>query len=94
MPYMFVRITLSSFDSWKAAWDSPDQVQVRKAYGCKSARIFRGNESTDEVIILTEWDDIGGAKDWGISDELRELMTHTGGAGRPDVLYLNDVTKG
>jgi len=93
MPYMFVRIKLSSFDQWKQAWDSAEQVEIRKAFGCKSAQVFRGYESADEVIILTEWDDIGDAKDWGISDELRELMHHTGGSGQPDVLYLNDVTK-
>ncbi len=93
MPYMFVRITLSDYDRWKRAWDSPEQMQIRKAFGCKSARVYRGHESTNEVIILTEWDQIDEAREWGISDELRELMHHTGGAGRPDVLYLNEVTK-
>ena len=42
MPYMFVRIKLSSFDQWKQAWDSAEQVEIRKAFGCKSAQVFRG----------------------------------------------------
>ncbi|MBI4340008.1 MAG: antibiotic biosynthesis monooxygenase [Chloroflexi bacterium] len=92
MPYMFVRITLNSFDQWKAAWDSPEQAQIRRAYGCISAKVYRGHESTNEVIILTQWQDMEDAREWGISNELRELMHHTGGAGRPDVVYLDDVT--
>ena len=92
MPYMFVKITLNDFNQWKAAWDSAEQVQIRTAYGCKSARVYQGYERTSEAVILMEWDDIGEAKDFGISDELRELMNHTGGSGSPDVLFLNDVT--
>jgi heme-degrading monooxygenase HmoA len=89
---MLVRITLNNFRQWKAAWDGAEQTQIRKAYGCKSARVFRGAESAGEVVILMEWEDTDQAKEFGISDELRELMHHTGGAGRPDVLYLDDVT--
>ncbi|MBI2170854.1 MAG: hypothetical protein HYU30_02370 [Chloroflexi bacterium] len=93
MPYMLVRITLNNFSQWKAAWDSAEQVQIRKAYGCISARVFHGYESTREAVILMEWEDIPQAKEFGISDELRDLMHHTGGAGRPDVLYMDEVTR-
>ena len=92
MPYMLVRIRLDNFSQWKSVWDEAEQRQIREAYGCKASRVFRGSDSPDEAVVLMQWDELDNAKEFGISDELREAMKRSGGAGQPTVLYLNEVT--
>ena len=91
MAYMLVRIRLHNFDQWKSVWEEPEQIEIRRAYGCKEERIFRGTESSNEAMILMEWDDLEEAKEFGISSELREAMNRSGGADTPDVLFMEEL---
>ncbi len=91
MPYMLVRIRLVDFDWWRAVFDEPEQIEIRTAYGCLGTRVFRSVDNPSEVVLLMEWGDIDGAKEYGISDELRLAMGRSGGSDRPSIHFLDEV---
>jgi len=91
MAYMLVRIRLHDFDQWKSVWEEPQEIEIRRAYGCTEERIFRGTDSPSEAVILMKWGDLEEAKEFGISSELRQAMNRSGGADTPDVLFMEEL---
>ena len=87
--YMFVKIELQNFKLWKSIWD--EQKSIRDAYGCITDKIFRNSLSEKEIFILTEWDNIEDAQEFGMSDDLRKSLGRSGDLGRPEVYFMDEI---
>ena len=87
--YMFVKIKLQNFKLWKSIWD--EQKPTRESYGCITDKIFRNSLSEKEIFILTEWDNIEDAQEFGMSDDLRKSLGRSGDLGRPEVYFMDEI---
>ena len=88
--FMLVKIELQNFSLWKSIWDK--EKTVRESYGCLSEKIYRNSVSDKEIFILTEWEDIEDAQEFGMSDDLRKSLGKSGGLGRPEVSFKDEIS--
>jgi hypothetical protein len=55
MPYLFTRLDVGDYDSWKPLFDHDGPAARREATGY---RLFRGRENPGEVFVQVEFDSI------------------------------------
>lgn len=86
--YMLVRHKVRDFSVWKLGYDAhlPKRVEA----GLTEAHLFRGAQDSNEVVLLFRAADLGRAKAFAESAELRETMQKVGVLDRPDIHFLND----
>ena len=91
MPYMLVRLKVEDYAKWKPVFD--EHAATRKAYGSKGGHVFRSADNPNEVVVLLEWDDLGKARQFAQSDDLRKAMQQSGVSGQPDFYFLDEVDR-
>lgn len=86
--YILVRHKVRDFSVWKPGYDAhlPKRVEA----GLTEAHLLRGAHDTNEVVVLFRAADLGRAKAFAESADLRETMEKLGVLGRPDIYFLND----
>ena len=89
MLYILVRHKVEDWDKWKPIYD--EHGATRKAGGCQRTHVFRNDQDPNEVVILLEWDDLGRARQFYESEDLRQTMQRAGVTDQPDVYFLNDA---
>ena len=90
MVYIQVQHTVKDFDQWKAAFD--EHASTRKAGGgTGKSDILRDAENPNQLVVLLEWDELGKARQFAQSQELREAMQNAGVIGPPTVRFLKPV---
>ena len=75
---------------------SPIKISMqatRKASGSKKAQLFRNADNTNELIILFEWDDLGKARKFAQSEDLKKTMQKAGVSDKPDIYFLEEIEK-
>lgn len=93
MAYLIgVKIKVADFETWKASFDG--SVEVRKAAGEISYRLFRMADAPNNLVLLCEWDTADNAKAFAESGELREAQEASGVVELPEVLILEEVDTG
>lgn len=88
MPFMVIRHKVQNYKSWEAAFDG--HATARKQQGCKGGRLYRSSQDPSEVVIVFEWDDLGKAKTFTQSADLRETMAKAGVIGTPEFSFLEE----
>ena len=88
--FMLVKIELHNFIFWNTI--GYIEKTVRESYGCLSEKIYRNSVSDKEIFILTEWEDIEDAQEFGMSDDLRKSLGKSGGLGRPEVSFIDEIS--
>jgi quinol monooxygenase YgiN len=88
MPYLLIRHKVQNYKNWKMAFDK--HASVRKEQGCKGGKLYRSSQAPSEVVIVFEWDDLGKAKAFTQSADLRETMTKAGVIAAPDFSFLEE----
>ncbi len=91
MPYILVRHKVADYAKWKPVFD--EHGAARKASGSKGGRLFRNADNPNEVLILLEWDDLGKARQFAQSQDLRQTMERAGVIDQPDVYFVDEVEK-
>ena len=91
MPHMLIRHKVKSFANWKSAFD--EHASVRKAAGSKGGILFRSAEDPNEVVILFQWSDLGAARKFAQSENLREVMKDAGVVGQPDIFFVEELER-
>ena len=86
--YMLVRHKVRDFSEWKRGYDA--HLPKRSEAGLKEEHLFRGTDDPNEVIVLFESTDLGRAKAFAESRDLRETMQKVGILDKPDIYFLND----
>ncbi len=86
MSYILVRHKVADYSAWKKVYDA--HLPVRQKAGLKQNQLLHGSNGSNEVVILFSTDDLGRAKEFYESEELRVTMQKAGVIGRPDVSFL------
>lgn len=86
--YLLVRHKVREFDAWKRAYDA--HKPVRDEAGLREKYLLRGANEFNEVILLFETGDLGRARSFAESPDLRETMHKAGVVDRPDIYFLTD----
>lgn len=90
MATILVRHKVTDFPKWKAIYDE-GKTKLIKPNGGKRQRLFKNSADPNELVILTEFDDMAKAKKVGQSDELKQFMQRGGVADEPTVLFLEEA---
>ncbi len=85
--FMFIRHKVRDFKSWKAGYDA--HQPKRDEAGLTEKYLLRNSDDPSEVLILLEAQDLGRAKAFAASADLREKMKELGVVDKPDVYFLN-----
>lgn len=86
--YILVRHKVRDFNEWKRAYDA--HLTKRAEAGLSEVHLMRGDADANEVVILFSAIDLGLARAFSSSGELRATMQDAGVIDRPDIYYLNE----
>ena len=86
MIYVMVRHQVADFGKWKSAYDA--HAPARAKAGLKELHVLRNIDNPDEIVLLFSADDLGKAKAFVASQDLREAMEKAGVTGKPDICFL------
>ncbi|MGD0250278.1 MAG: cyclase [Thermoplasmata archaeon] len=93
MPYLLARHKVRDYAQRKGVFD--EHAQRRKELGSAGGVILRNAREPDEILVLTEWNELEGARtftEWGDPVDIRP---RAGLTDRPDVRFpekIADVT--
>lgn len=89
MTTIIVRHKVSDFAQWKSFYDSVDSFH--KAQEVKSAQVFQSADNPNEVIILSELENLSKARQFAQSQGLKDAMQKAGVADKPDVYFVEKI---
>ncbi len=89
MTYIFVKHRVEDYDRWKAVFD--EHAAVRKEHGSTGARVLRDANDPQEVVVITEWQDMEHAQQFAQDPDLLEVMQRAGVTGAPDIFFLEET---
>ena len=92
MAYMLVRSSVQDYEAWKPVFESG--MDMRRRNGEKSYQILREGNGSSELIALFQWDNLDNARRFAASPELKEAMQRAGVVGKPEILFLEEATRG
>jgi heme-degrading monooxygenase HmoA len=91
MTYVLVIHNVEDYAKWKAVYD--EHGTVRKAKGSKGSSVSRNADNPDQIVIITEWEDIEHAKNFAEAEDLKIAMQKAGVIGRPDIYYVEEIER-
>jgi heme-degrading monooxygenase HmoA len=91
MAQLIVHHKVKDYRKWKPLFDK--HSAKRKADGCKGGRLFRSANDPNDVVILFDWEDVGKARHFAESADLRKTMERAGVIGKPELYFLDEVEK-
>ena len=85
--YVLIRSKVKDFKTWKVAYDAhlPKRVEA----GLTEKYLLRSEDDPNEVVLHFEAQDLGRAKKFFGSADLRERMEESGVVDKPDIYFLN-----
>ena len=86
--YMLVRHKVRDFSAWKPGYDAHHPKRVEA--GLTEMHLLRGASDANEVVLLFQAADLGRAKAFAESADLRDVMAKVGVVDRPDIYFLTD----
>jgi hypothetical protein len=86
--FILIRHNVRDFKAWKRGFENhrPKRLEA----GLSEKQLLRNTDNAEEVVLLLEAEDLGRAKAFIASAELRETMQTFGVVGKPEVYFLND----
>ena|SRR6185295_13839799 len=91
MIYAIIRHKVRDFAQWKPVYDA--HGAARKQAGCRNEQLFRISGDPNDLVILTEWDNLEDARKFAQSTDLRDKMLEGGVQGTPEIQYLEQIEK-
>ena len=87
---VFIRHKVVNFRKWKAVFEAHSSAWV--AQGCQRAHIFRRADNPKELVVMLTWTDLGKARQFLASEDLRAMLAEVPVSDRsPDVVLLEEV---
>ena len=90
MAALMIRIKVSDFDEWKAAYDAgADDHRVSR--GSRGGKIFRDAEDPNMVSIVLHWDNmanLNGFLEFMQPPEMQKIMEEGAVVGPPEAIYV------
>lgn len=87
--FMLVRHRVKDFATWKPVYDG--HAPKRREAGLTDRLVLRSAEDPNNVFVLFEAQDLGRARAFGTSTDLRDTMMKAGVMEQPDVHFLSDA---
>lgn len=89
MASMIVRHRVADFGKWKPVFD--EHQAFRAEHGVTGHTLHCDVDDPNVVTVVGKVTDIGRAKAFASSDDLRQVMTQAGVQGPPDIWFVDDV---
>ena len=83
MPHMLVRHKVQDFAKWKPGYDA--HLPARQAAGLTERMLSRNADNPNEVILVFEAKDLGKARAFAASPDLKQKMQEVGVIDKPDI---------
>lgn len=90
MAFILVRYKIEDYKRWKNTFN--DAFEMRKQFGEKSYRAFQRPDNPREMVILQEWFSLASARKFTRSKELHQCMKKAGVVGKPDIIFLKEMS--
>jgi heme-degrading monooxygenase HmoA len=87
MPYLLIRHKVRDFNAWKPVYDA--HLAAREAAGLRELHLLRNVEDATEVVLLFEAENLGRAREFARSEDLRHAMARAGVVDQPDIYFLD-----
>ncbi len=91
MIYALAIQKIKDYDKWKQIFD--EHSKVRKKEGSKGATIYHNTNDPKQLVVVTKWEDMESAKNFSMSEDLKNTMKKAGVIGLPDLYYLEKIEK-
>lgn len=92
MAQLFVKHKVKDYPAWKRVFDG--FIETRKASGEKKYQIFHPDNDPNNLLAIFEWDNLGNAKKFASSPELKETMGNAGVVEKPEIYFLEEYASG
>jgi hypothetical protein len=89
MASVFVRSHIADFGKWKPIFE--EHEATRKKFGFTGHSLHRDADDPNVIVIAFRVSDIGKAKEFAASDDLRETMARAGVQGPPEMWFCEDI---
>jgi hypothetical protein len=86
---MFVRHTVSNYQSWRKLYDGFALVQ--KAKGVTAEAVYQAVDNSNDVTVTHDFATLETAQAFAKSEELRKAMQSAGIVGAPTIWFTNKV---
>lgn len=84
---MFARHPVKDYTAWKKVYDSFD----RRGRGVRDDAVFQSAEDPNDVTVWHDFDDLGSARSFAESEDLRKTMKEAGVVGDPTIWFTRPV---
>jgi len=91
MPYALAILEVKDCAEWKAAYDIEEGVALRKASGMKSYQIFNSDDNPNQIVHLSQWDNMDDARKFLQSEELKKANEQSGVLKMYGVYFLEEI---
>ena len=80
-----IHIKVKDYATWRTGYDGREKSRVTA--GITNGRVFCRAEDPNDVVILQDVADVGKARAWLASDEMKAAMEKGGVVGSPNVRF-------
>jgi len=87
MTTMFVRHTVSNYDTWRKAYD--EFASIQNAKGVTSQAVYQAIDNPNDITVTHEFASVQVAQAFVSSDELKMAMQNAGVMGAPTIWFTN-----
>jgi hypothetical protein len=91
MATMFIRGHVRDYATWKPLFE--EYEATRRASGISGHRLYRGIDDPNAITVVFKTEDVGRAKAFASSEDLRSVMERAGVEGPPEVWYTEGPEK-
>ena len=86
--FMLIRHKVNDFAEWKRGYDA--HLPKRTEAGLTEKHLLRSASDANEVVLLFQATNLGRAKAFAESPDLRQTMQNVGVVDKPDIYFLNE----
>jgi len=87
MATMFVRHTVSNYQTWRKVYD--DFASVQKAKGVTAQAVYQAADNPNDITVTHEFATVEAAQAFAKNDELKKAMQSAGVVGAPTIWFTN-----
>ena len=87
MATMFVRHTVSNYQTWRKVYD--DLASLQKAKGVTAQAVYQAADNPNDITVTNEFATVEAAQTFAKSDELKKAMQNAGVVGAPTIWFTN-----
>ena len=87
MATMFVRHTVSNYQTWRKVYD--DHASLQKAKGVTAQAVYQAADNPNDITVTHEFATVEAAQTFAKSDELKKAMQSAGVVGAPTIWFTN-----